>query len=304
MSDSLVSVVMNCHNSARFLSEAIDSVFAQTYRNWEIIFWDNLSTDGSGDIAQCYDDRLRYFRGEQFVSLGTARNLALEKCRGELVAFLDCDDLWAPEKLEVQVNAAREHPEAGLFFSDSYFIDSGGQVVRRGLESLDWGPLEDPGDNGFRELLLQGCFVDIETALVRKAVLEEIGGFDPRYTHVEDYDMWLRIARRHRIHGIRAPLARWRIHEGQYSQTHSRDAFREQVLLSRGMLRDDSLSRDMKAHVKTRFILQTLAACRSLFRERRFLRLMLTGLFLFRFPLHLPMRVGLPRLKRRAAGAA
>ena len=99
MENPLVSVIMNCHNGERFLREAIDSVYAQTYSNWEIIFWDNVSTDDSSSIAQSYDNRLRYYLSEGFTSLGMARELAVQKSNGEYVAFLDCDDLWLPEKL-------------------------------------------------------------------------------------------------------------------------------------------------------------------------------------------------------------
>ena len=98
-----VSVVMNCFNSERYLREAIDSVFAQTYSDWEIVFWDNASTDNSARIAKSYGPRLKYYRGDENVSLGEARNYALGKARGEYIAFLDCDDLWAPDKLQKQI---------------------------------------------------------------------------------------------------------------------------------------------------------------------------------------------------------
>src|SRR5437868_4501867 len=100
----LVSVIMNCLNGEQFLRDAIDSVIAQTYANWEIVFWDNASTDASASIAQSYhDDRIRYFRGDSTVPLGHARNLAIQKSRGTFIAFLDCDDLWLPTKLEKQL---------------------------------------------------------------------------------------------------------------------------------------------------------------------------------------------------------
>ena len=92
--EPLVSVIMNCYNSDRYLREAIDSVFAQSYQNWEIIFFDNASTDQSAEIAKSYGPKLRYFRGESTVLLGAARNRAFEKAAGQYFAFLDCDDIW------------------------------------------------------------------------------------------------------------------------------------------------------------------------------------------------------------------
>src|SRR4051812_42401163 len=101
MSESLfVSIVMNCRNSEQHLREAIDSVVVQTYKNWEIIFYDNLSTDSSPEIAKSYGKKLRYIRGEKSMSLGEARNEALKHANGDLITFLDCDDLWSPDKLE------------------------------------------------------------------------------------------------------------------------------------------------------------------------------------------------------------
>ena len=99
----LVSVIMNCLNGEQYLREAIDSVYAQTYDNWEIIFWDNASYDGTKKIAKSYDSKLKYFKSEVTSILGAARVLAVEKAKGEYFAFLDCDDIWYKEKLDKQM---------------------------------------------------------------------------------------------------------------------------------------------------------------------------------------------------------
>jgi len=95
-----VSVIMNCYNGEKYLKEAIDSVYAQTYPDWEIVFWNNASTDRSAEIARGYDMRLRYFEEEEKIPLGAARNRALEQTRCNFVAFLDWDDLCMPGKLD------------------------------------------------------------------------------------------------------------------------------------------------------------------------------------------------------------
>src|SRR5678816_3554086 len=123
-----VTVLMNCYNSDRFLDEAIRSVFDQTYPDWEIVFWDNQSTDRSPEIARRYEGRLRYFRGETFLTLGAARNEALKKAQGRYVALLDCDDLWLPDKLEKQVLLMEKNASLGLVFSDASFIDAEGRA--------------------------------------------------------------------------------------------------------------------------------------------------------------------------------
>ena len=89
---ALVSIIMNCYNCAKYLEEAIDSIYAQSYDNWEIIFWDNCSTDNSALIAKSYDSKLKYFLAKEHTALGRARNLAIKEAKGGYIAFLDSDD--------------------------------------------------------------------------------------------------------------------------------------------------------------------------------------------------------------------
>ena len=105
----LVSIIMNCHNSEQYLREAIESVINQTYSNWELIFWDNKSTDESPLIVQSYKDpRINYYSAISYTPLGQARNLAIEKSKGQYIAFLDDDDIWLPEKLQVQIKIMKD----------------------------------------------------------------------------------------------------------------------------------------------------------------------------------------------------
>ena len=98
----MVSVIMNCLNGRSFLSSSVQSVLEQTYTNWELIFWDNGSSDGSSDHPILNDSRIRKFATTQTVSLGEARNRALNEASGDWIAFLDVDDQWFPQKLEEQ----------------------------------------------------------------------------------------------------------------------------------------------------------------------------------------------------------
>ena len=99
----LVSKIINCHNSEKFLDECLNSVFLQKYKKWEVILFDNASYDKTKEIAMSYESKLRYYYIKKKVSLGKARNLAIKKVKGELIAFLDSDDLWLPDKLSEQV---------------------------------------------------------------------------------------------------------------------------------------------------------------------------------------------------------
>lgn len=218
----LVSVIMNCHNSSKYLSQALDSVCQQTFRDYEIVFWDNQSTDGSGEIALSYGEPLCYFRGDTFLPLGAARNAAIEKARGKYIAFLDCDDIWLPEKLEKQVVLLESAEGVGLVYSDCYLIDSDGNPGKNTYFDT-YKPFRG---YVFNELLLDN-FIPLLTAIIRKDVLGKVGIFNPSYEITEEYDLWLRIAQYYHIDFIEQPFAKYRIHAQSVSSTKRVLAFNE-----------------------------------------------------------------------------
>ena len=122
----LISILMNCYNGSRYLIESIESALNQTYQNWELIFWDNCSTDNSYEVFCQYNDtRLRYFKSDVHTGLGMARYQALEKAKGEFIAFLDCDDVWLNSKLEKQIKKF-DDKDVGIVISNTlFFTDSG-----------------------------------------------------------------------------------------------------------------------------------------------------------------------------------
>ena len=118
----LVSIIMNCHNGEKYLHESISSVINQTYENWELIFWDNCSTDNSKSIIESINDnRIKYFHSKKFTSLGQARNLAISKARGDFIAFIDTDDLWMKNKIEKQLPLF-ENDKVGIVISNTIFL--------------------------------------------------------------------------------------------------------------------------------------------------------------------------------------
>lgn len=237
-----VSVVINCYNGAQFVAEAINSVYAQTYPDWEIVFWDNLSTDATPEIAKGYDERLRYFRGTAFLPLGDARNKALEQCRGDFVAFLDADDIWLPEKLALQVQLLGAQAELGLVYSDCVIQDINGRG--RYLSSQ-----VDKFYSGWALHALIECdFIPMLTVVVRRDVLAKVGPFRS-YQIVEDYDMWLRIAAHYPIDYVDRPLAVYRTHVGQWSRRFE-VALEEVLSMYDSIVGDEALRReDVKAVV-------------------------------------------------------
>lgn len=205
---------MNGLNVAPFVRGAIDSVLAQTDSNWEIVFWDNCSTDDTAAIVQSYSDpRLRYFRAPSFTPLGQARNLAIREAKGEFIAFLDCDDLWLTDKLERQLPLF-DDPEVGLVYSDTVFFNA------RGDEKRCYGGKVPGRGRCFRQLLGR-YFLSMETVVVRRAALEtQNEWFDPRFNMIEEADLFRRIAHDWKIDGVAEALARWRVHASSWTFKH------------------------------------------------------------------------------------
>jgi glycosyltransferase involved in cell wall biosynthesis len=207
MSEPLISVVMNCYNGERYLREAIDSVYCQTSQVWEIVFFDNASTDASSDIARSYDGRLRYFRSTETLSLGAARNEALSQCRGKFVAFLDCDDLWYPRKLEKQIPLFND-AEVGLVFSNNILF------TMDGARRLNFRTAADYAVGRCFGRLLRSYFLAIPTVIIRRDVLEDFEEwFDPALSVCEEVDLFLRVAYRWKIAMCDEPLAAYRVHD-------------------------------------------------------------------------------------------
>ncbi len=207
-----VSVIMNCLNCEKYLREAIDSVFAQTYEDWEIIFWeDNASKDNSEKIARSYDRKLRYFRSDVSLPLYGSRNLAVQEARGKYIAILDCDDLWLPTKLEEQIPLLESGDAIGLVYSDVISFSEKGKE-RRSFE------FKKPyRGNVFSELLFEN-FINTQTVLIRKEAFDSLNTpFDGRLIMSGDYDAFLRISYRWEIDYVDKPLAKYRVHRSSKS---------------------------------------------------------------------------------------
>ena len=205
MSAPRVSVVVNCRNGEKYLREALDGVFAQTFTDWELIFWDNASTDASAAIAQSYGEKLRYFRAAVATPLGEARNRALAQARGEFIAILDADDIWLPEKLARQLPLF-DDPEVGVGYCDAVYFNPQGVSWRLYRDGL-------PPQGRVLGPLLRSDFICLSTAVLRRAALDSVDyWFDGQLQYVEEYDLFLRLALTWKFAGVWAPLARYRIH--------------------------------------------------------------------------------------------
>lgn len=204
LSRPLVSVVMNCYNGEKYLCEAMDSVVAQTWPEWEIIFWDNKSTDRSPEIAMSYGSRVRYFRAPETTPLGAARNLAIQQATGPYIAFLDADDVWMPEMLETLVTAMEGAPWA-VCYGGIKRIDSQGRELGAWLPPAREGNLLDA--------LLREFDINVPSVLVRRSALVTTGlSFDPAIVASEEYCLFMQLAATQPFRSMPVALARYRIH--------------------------------------------------------------------------------------------
>jgi glycosyltransferase involved in cell wall biosynthesis len=181
----LVSIIMNCFNGEQYIKEAINSVYAQTYSNWEVIFWDNASSDNSYEIAASYDARIKLFKSEETTSLGEARSRAIKNAEGDWLAFLDVDDIWLPKKLECQM--------LGLISSNHILSYCGITEVDQDLNTIRNLP---PRWVSGEQLSAQLRYFEINlvTAVINRRRLCELGiDFDQRMEASEEYNLFLRL---------------------------------------------------------------------------------------------------------------
>jgi len=212
----VISVVINCHNGLEYVPAAITSVLAQTDRNWELVFWDNASTEPVLDLVHKYgDSRIRCFRSEDFTPLGTARNRALEQVRGDYIAFLDADDYWMPEKLAKQRQIFEADAEAGLVYTDAHIVYDG-----KVTKSVSRGT---PPEGMVFERLLAAYFLVMSSVMIRRTALQSLTHwFDPRLEVTADYDLFVRIGSVWRVRCANEVLSAWRWHSAGTQMTKRR----------------------------------------------------------------------------------
>ena len=219
----LISIILPAYNAARFLSESVQSVLNQTYTEWELVIVDDGSTDNTAAIGRSFaesDKRIRYLF-QQNGGQAAARNKGLQGAGGDLVAFIDADDLWEPEKLELQLNVLRS-TEVDLVNTDGYiFSDTNGDQEN---EKFAIVPGKTKGAEMFRLLFAFNRIATLSVLVKRKA-LEAVGLFDEdrTYQNCEDYDLWMRLAKNGAsFYGMQEKLMRYRRHPTATTYTASK----------------------------------------------------------------------------------
>lgn len=228
-----VSVIVPCFNAEDYVGQALDSALAQTHGNIEIIVVDDGSTDSTPEILAGYADRVRVLR-QQNSGSAAARNRGIDAATGELVAFLDADDFWFPEKLQMQVSHLVSCSDCAVVYCGWLTLSAGPdgrfpQPVRPAPNVGD--DRIDPERSGWLyHLLLQESVVHTSTAVFRRDVIESVGRFDESLRRGQDLDYWLRTSRVTQIHKLSAVLSVYRLHADSITRQPNPVNYRARVI--------------------------------------------------------------------------
>lgn len=201
----LISVLMNCYNGEKYLKEAIDSVYTQSYSNWEIIFIDNCSTDNSADIAKSYDDRLKYYKTTKNVSLGEARKFAVDFC-SKYIATLDVDDIWEPHALKSLYNGIKSG-DFGLCYGNQISINHNGEIIKK-KRSVHTGLSGD----FLGKLLTQFDIPMVATIIDKDKMLSSNLNFNEKIFGSVEYSLFLPLSVDHDFISIDSHIVKHRHH--------------------------------------------------------------------------------------------
>jgi glycosyltransferase involved in cell wall biosynthesis len=218
-----VSVIIPTYNRAHVLPDAIDSVLAQDFSDYELIVIDDGSTDNTMTILDGYPNRVKVYR-QTNQGVSAARNHGIAVSSGELIAFLDSDDLWLPQKLAVQAAFFNSNPEALICQTQEIWIRNGVRVNPKKRHQKPCGLIFEKS--------LELCLVSPSAVMLRRQLFDSVGLFDESLPACEDYDLWLRISSRFSVHLIDKPLiVKKGGHADQLSRMKGLDRFRIRSLL-------------------------------------------------------------------------
>ena len=199
-----VSIIMNCHNGEKYLNGSLSSVVKQNYKNWEVIFFDNSSTDKSQIICKQFKDRrIKYFKSKKKIELGLARKKALSKATGDYITFLDVDDLWNKNKLIKQLKSF-EDKAVGFCISNSIFFNKNKMKYLYNKKRI------------FKKKvfydLIENYFISFDTVIIKKEFLKKLDHYiDDRFNVIHDMDLLVRLSAICEMSYVPLPLSKWRM---------------------------------------------------------------------------------------------
>lgn len=239
-----VSIIMNCFNGEKYLHEALSSVISQTYQNWELIFYDNQSTDESKNIFRSFNEkRFLYYYAETHTKLFKARNKAIEKATGDLIAFLDVDDYWSEIKLEKQCEKFNENKDLEFIFTKYIVVDeSSNQIKSHQKEDLSKKTIEE---------LITNYQVGLSTVMLKRNLIKKMNfSFNEEYNIIGDFDAFANLIMKVNFLYMNEDLSFYRWHNNNLStKNHSQELDELEDWVKK---RKNQVSENIIKHVKNK----------------------------------------------------
>ncbi len=216
----LISVIVNCHNGERYLEKCIASIISQKYQHFEIIFFDNFSSDNSKKILDNFKDkRIKYFYSGIKFPLYKARNEAIKKTSGSLIAFLDVDDWWDEEYLSSRSEIFSDVSYDFYYCNANFFYEKNKIFRKYKKYSLPSGKI-------FNQLA-EDYFIIISGLIIKKKIFDNIGYFNPKFNIIGDFDFVMKMSKDYKAHSYTAPMVFYRSHSNNFSKLNSEMFFYE-----------------------------------------------------------------------------
>ncbi|MEC7150352.1 MAG: glycosyltransferase [Pseudomonadota bacterium] len=209
MSKNLISIIMNCHNGEKYLKQSIESILNQNYKNWELIFFDNQSTDNSISIIEQFkDERIKIFRSNEKLSLYNARNEAIKYTNGNLISFLDTDDKWDNFFLEKLLNDLISN-DCDLIYCNYFVVD---EIKKKTyLNEKNFLP-----SGRITQSLISNYKIGVVAVLIKKKLFDQ-NQFDKSYDIIGDFDFFIKSSLKYKFCANQEPLAFYRVHSNSLS---------------------------------------------------------------------------------------
>ena len=206
-----ISVIMNCRNGERYLTQSIKSIINQTFKNWELIFFDNQSSDNSKKILKSFKDkRIKYLKSKKILNLYNARNQAINHAKGKYITFLDTDDLWTKDKLNKQFEFFKKNKNSYILYTNYFhYLQNKKKKKITFLKKLKSGFITKD--------LLRNYTIGIITAMLHKNVFKKIK-FKNKFNIIGDFDFFIRSSKIFKISYMHKPLAVYRVHDLNFSK--------------------------------------------------------------------------------------
>ena len=205
-----VCVIIPVYNGVNYLRESLDSVLAQTYRDFEVLIIDDGSTDGTWDLIQSYGDRVRGVHKHNG-GVASALNRGIQEARGRWIAWLSHDDIFLPDKLFKQVQFLRNNPQFKACYTGFYIINEHGEII--GEYKPAWYPREMA-----TRMLFCSTYINGSSTLIERACFDTVGLFNEKLKATQDIEMWLRLVQHYEFGRVNEPLLKWRSHPTQGSR--------------------------------------------------------------------------------------